>query len=272
MDAWSECMSQWGGLILYFEAPDEYARVLHIKYVTPKDTFVLWPDLTVMEASQLPPHFDSSKAIGLDCLQPDHVLHPNSTCDVTFASPSSPTRPPEERARAAWATWNFSIRLRTPQNIERSYSAYLMPRSNLVVRPKVWPPKPPIHMSGAYSTGRSGPSEGGLQCEHSDAGFYFLQATEPFFHLDLFPWGGLATKDQCRIGRAFVQEPGDVICVSAKLTGTFGAYGDHYCNIAVVGTEIKFEFDPPDPTPRTFVEGQPQDPPTWRPKSFQLRP
>lgn len=236
IDAWSDCMSQRGGLVLTFESQNEYRGVLHIDYLVPKGTFSEWPDLTLQEDVPIPANFKINT--GMDCLkrQPGksaHVFKRDSRCDVDFELPADWTKD-----RAAWTIWSVVLRAKTSSK-QLSFSTYLAPRTKLVARSKVWPASPPMQMAGLYAFDHGVASA--LDCKSSDAGYVFLQNK---FKLQPVEWGHGGGR--CRVNTAAVQDPGTAFCITSALGGIYES-GDYYCRIDVTGTEIKWEFDPAEP-------------------------
>jgi hypothetical protein len=174
---------------------------------------------------------------GIDCLKlsagkPPHVFKQGSHCDVDFELPSD-----WAKDRAAWTTWSVVLRAKSPAK-ELSFNTYLPPRTKLVARQKVWPAKPPAQMGGLYAFDHGLQSK--LYCEAADAGYIFLDN----FKLQPVEWGHGG--GNCRVASAKIQQPGTVFCLASALGGIYES-GDYYCRIDVVGTQIKFEFDPAEP-------------------------
>jgi len=236
IDAWKDCMSQRGGLVLTFEVQSERRGVLHIDYLVPKDTFADWPDLTLQENVPIPADFKINS--GMDCLKrspgrPAHVFKPSSHCDVDFELPAD-----WPKDRAAWTTWSVVLRAKSKDK-ELSYNTYLAPRTKLVARQKVWPaPDRTMAMAGLYTFEHSVPSK--LDCKSADPGYVFLDK----FNKQPHEWGHGG--GNCRVNTEKIQDPGTTYCMTSAL-GPITESGDYYCQIDVSGTEIKFEFDPPEP-------------------------
>lgn len=250
VEAWKDCMSQQGGLVLTFEVHDERSGVLHIDYLTPKDSIAVWPDLTLKETAPIPTDFKINT--GMDCLKlaagkPAHVFKPGSNCDVDFALPAD-----WAKDRAAWTTWSVVIRTKAKDK-EISSNTYLAPRAKLVARTKVWPAAPPVAMAGLYAYDHGLTSR--LDCKTTDAGYVFLNK------FNLRPVETGHGGGNCRVTTAAIQEPGTAFCLTSGLGGIYEK-GDYYCHIDVAGTEAKFEFDPAEPNAKSadfasFLSGKP---------------
>jgi len=241
VNAWRDCMrNRGGGLSVRFVPLDGKAgkqTLLIIEYYKPADSTVkalnqvLTSDVYVDPAVQV--------KSGGDCLKENKVFRAGDTCTVLLVTTS------------AWATMPIVLLTKTQQEkdddaISASYSAYLGPRAALVGVSQPWP------VTGAITTGRTYSFDHGVvspvECFSSSEGFSLLESS---LQITARPEGGatFATCGPMPIGKKgqkyIFDQSGKKACVQ-QVNGT-PSKADHYCSLAITGTEATVKWDPPPP-------------------------
>lgn len=242
VNAWRDCMrNKGGGLSVRFKPLDGKVgkqTLLLIEYYKPADSTLRALNQELTSDVYIDQAMVQVKA-GADCLKAKKVFRPGDTCTVLLITTS------------AWTTMPIVLLTKTQgekdgEPTSASYSAYLGPRAELVGATEPWP------LKGANITGRTYSFDHGnispVECFPSSEGYSLLESTvlitaRPEGGADFNTCGALPIGKK---GKKYIfDQSGKKMCVQ-QVNGT-PAKADHYCSLAITGTEATVKWDPPPP-------------------------